>query len=121
MRKALALLLLTAVSCMPQRVVTSPDPTETAMAGQKLFRQHCSGCHGMDAKGTHYAPPLRSNEVAAMDTDALFRFVTNGDLRRGMPSWSRLPDERRWQIVAYLKSLRAPIPSAARNQPRLSE
>jgi mono/diheme cytochrome c family protein len=121
MRKAFALLLLTAVSCMPQRVVTRPDPATTTLAGQKLFRQHCSGCHGSEGMGTRYAPPLRSDEVAAMDTDALFRFVTNGDLRRGMPSWSRLPDERRWQIVAYLKSLRAPIPSAARNQPRRSE
>jgi hypothetical protein len=36
---------------------------------------------------------------------ALFSFITNGDLKRGMPAWSRLPDERRWQIVAFLKSL----------------
>jgi hypothetical protein len=37
--------------------------------------------------------------------DALFNFLTNGDLRHGMPSWSRLPEQRRWQIVTYLKSL----------------
>ena len=107
MRKTLAFVLLTAASCMPQRVVTRPDAAATAMAGQKLFRQHCSGCHGAEGAGSRYAPALRSDGVQAMDAGALFRFVTNGDLRRGMPAWSRLPDERRWQIVAYLKSLRA--------------
>ena len=33
-------------------------------------------------------------------------FLRNGNLWRGMPSWSGLPEQRRWQIVAYLKSLR---------------
>jgi mono/diheme cytochrome c family protein len=118
MRKLTILLLLTAASCMPQRAaVTRPD-ANAALAGQKLFRQHCSGCHGAEGTGTRYAPTLQSPHVIAMDEQALFQFVTNGDLRRGMPSWSRLPDERRWQIVAYIKSLHEPIPSAARNPPR---
>jgi len=26
-------------------------------------------------------------------------------LKQGMPSWSRLPDQRLWQIVTYLKTL----------------
>ena len=107
MRKLTIVLLLTAASCMPQRtVVTRPD-ANASLAGEKLFRQHCSGCHGTEATGTRYAPTLHSDAVVAMDDQALFRFVTNGDLRRGMPSWSRLPDERRWQIVAYIKSLHA--------------
>jgi hypothetical protein len=33
-------------------------------------------------------------------------FLRNGNLRGGMPSWSGLPIERRWQLVTYLKSLR---------------
>ncbi len=33
-------------------------------------------------------------------------FLRNGNLAAGMPSWSGLPLERRWQIVAYLKTLR---------------
>jgi hypothetical protein len=33
-------------------------------------------------------------------------FLRNGNLWSGMPSWSGLPKERRWQIVTYLKSLR---------------
>jgi len=33
-------------------------------------------------------------------------FLRNANLRRGMPSWSGLPEQRRWQLVAYLKSFR---------------
>jgi mono/diheme cytochrome c family protein len=113
MRKITILLLLTAASCMPQRTVVMRPDANAALAGQKLFRQHCSGCHGAEAAGTRYAPTLHSDEVMAMDDQALFRFVTNGDLRRGMPSWSRLPDERRWQIVAYIKSLHTPRGSSS--------
>jgi mono/diheme cytochrome c family protein len=26
-------------------------------------------------------------------------------MKNGMPSWSRLPEQQRWQIVSYVKSL----------------
>ena len=74
-------------------------------AGAKLFREHCARCHGATAEGRADAPSLRTSRVHGKADAALFAFLTNGDLRRGMPSWSRLPDERRWQLVAYLKSL----------------
>jgi hypothetical protein len=35
----------------------------------------------------------------------LFWLLRNGKLDRGMPSWSKLPDQQRWQIVTYLKIL----------------
>ena len=106
MRTALALAFLF-VSCTPNQPRVAPAPAaETVMAGQKLFHQHCAMCHGVAAVGTRYAPDLHAPEVQAMDPDALFVFVTNGDLRNGMPAWARLTDERRWQLVAYLKSLR---------------
>jgi hypothetical protein len=42
-----------------------------------------------------------------MPDAALVQFLTDGDLRKGMPSWSRLPEERRLQLVRYIKSLNA--------------
>jgi len=100
MRKLLLILAFTA--CAQQRMTTQPQAADVA-AGHKLFEQHCSSCHGVEARGTKYAPDLAA--AHAMDSAELFRFVTDGNLRHGMPSWSRLPDQRRWQIVAYLKSL----------------
>jgi hypothetical protein len=38
----------------------------------------------------------------------LFWIVTNGVIRKGMPSWSNLPPPERWQIVTFLESLNKP-------------
>ncbi len=76
---------------------------DAVRAGGKLFRYHCAGCHGSEASGSRSAPSLRSKNVQGADPGALFRFLTNGDLKRGMPSWSRLPEERRRQLVRYIK------------------
>lgn len=74
-------------------------------AGQKLFRRHCAECHGANASGSGKAPALRSTTIRNAPPGALVWFLKNGNLRAGMPSWSGLPEQRRWQIVAYLKSL----------------
>ena len=76
-------------------------------AGAKLFRHHCQSCHGAGASGASNMPPLVAMPMVSAPDGVLFRFLTNGRLKRGMPSWSRLPEERRWQLVAYLKSLSA--------------
>jgi hypothetical protein len=31
--------------------------------------------------------------------------LKNGNLAKGMPSWSALPEPTRWQVIAYVKSL----------------
>ncbi len=74
-------------------------------AGQKLFRRHCAHCHGKEARGTERAPNLHSPSVRRAMPGDLAWFLKNGNLRAGMPSWSSLPEQRRWQLVAYLKSL----------------
>lgn len=79
---------------------------EAVLAGRKLFERHCAECHGVDAHGRDKAPALDSGLVEKTPPGDLFWFITNGNLWRGMPSWSGLPDARRWQIVTYLKSLR---------------
>ena len=96
-----ALLALTAA----QRFNPYAGQPDAVAAGRKLFRNECAQCHGAEADGGPKAPSLRSPRVQEASDDALFKFVTNGRLKHGMPSWSRMPDERRWQIVAYLKSL----------------
>jgi len=79
---------------------------EAVLAGRKLFRRHCAECHGPGARGQGKAPDLRSAAVQDASPGTLFWFLKNGNLKNGMPSWSRLPDERLWQIVSYLGTLR---------------
>ena len=80
------------------------DP-EAPLAGAKLFRQHCASCHGADAAGRGKKPGLVSGRVQAAKPGELFWLLTNGSMRNGMPSWSQLPEEQRWQVIAFLKTL----------------
>ena len=59
-----------------------------------------------DALGRGKRPSLRSKVVQQAADGQIFWFLRNGNLRRGMPSWSSLPEPSRWQIITYLKSLR---------------
>jgi len=78
---------------------------DAVAAGGKLFRQHCAECHGDDARGRGHAADLHSSGVQNATPGEIAWFLRGGNLAHGMPSWSGLPEPRRWQIVAYLKSL----------------
>lgn len=95
---------------VPSSVAVRQNPyegqPEAALAGRKLFRRHCAECHGPEARGHGKAPDLHSPAVQDASPGKVFWFLKNGNLKDGMPSWSRLPDERLWQIVTYLKTLR---------------
>jgi mono/diheme cytochrome c family protein len=107
-RRPVILLALFAFACAS---ASAPDVNplsgrrDAVLAGEKLFRTNCSSCHRSATDAPSRAPALDSGETAAMSDRELFRFITNGRLRAGMPSWSRLPEERRWQIIAYLRTL----------------
>ena len=75
-------------------------------AGEKLFRRYCVECHGADGRGSGKAANLQTPHVQTKSPAELVEYLRNGNLWRGMPSWAGMPEERRWQIVAYLKTLR---------------
>jgi mono/diheme cytochrome c family protein len=79
---------------------------DALLAGKKLFLQHCSECHGENARGLGHAVNLHLPGVQNSTPGELVWFLRNGNLAHGMPSWSGLPIQRRWQIVTYLKSFR---------------
>ena len=81
------------------------DP-DALLAGKKLYVQHCAECHGQNARGMRNAISLRTPQIQNATAGELVWFLRNGNLFHGMPSWSGLPEQRRWQIVNYLKSLR---------------
>jgi mono/diheme cytochrome c family protein len=91
----------------PARAQKQKNPyagnNEASLAGRKLFQWHCAECHGEDGQGSADAPPLQTQFVRTAPPGALVWFLKNGNLRRGMPSWSRLPEPRLWQIVTRLQ------------------
>jgi mono/diheme cytochrome c family protein len=78
---------------------------ESAVAGgKKLYGQNCAQCHGNKLQGMGPAPTLESDNIKNAKPGELFWFITNGDLNKGMPAWSSLPKQQRWQIVSFLES-----------------
>jgi mono/diheme cytochrome c family protein len=101
--------VLVAIAQAPASARAKQNPYEgqsdAVLAGAKLYRQHCAECHGSGGWGTERAANLHASDVQRATPGELEWFLRNGNLFRGMPSWSGLPEQRRWQIVTYLKTL----------------
>ena len=87
-----------------------------AKAGATLYAQKCAPCHGANGQGTGNIPALAKGPTQSAADGAIFWFITQGDPGNGMPSWSALPAQQRWQIITYIKALgagKAPKPQSA--------
>jgi mono/diheme cytochrome c family protein len=95
----------------PAEATSRPNPLaskpETAAGGRKLFVRNCVECHGKDGSGMEkkHSADLQLPIVQQQSDGVLFWKITNGNLGRGMPSFSKLPELQRWQIVLYLRTL----------------
>jgi mono/diheme cytochrome c family protein len=97
---------------VPAEAATKKNPLseqpELAAGGKKLFTRICVECHGRSGEGVkRNAADLQLSVVQAQSDGALFWKITNGNLDRGMPSFSRLTEVQRWQIVLHLRTLKA--------------
>jgi mono/diheme cytochrome c family protein len=84
--------------------------TNAAAGGKKLFLRNCAECHGDDGRGNakKNSADFHLSSVQAQSDGALFWKITNGNLPKKMPSFSRLPEIQRWQLVLYLRTLKDP-------------
>ena len=123
MRNVLAFVFLAAVALAAQNLHYQPDPAWQPPAeaaaknnplpadqrviggGRKLFLRNCAECHGDDGRGLKQAADLQLAVVQKQPDGALFWKITQGNQGRGMPSFSRLPESQRWQLVHYLRTL----------------
>ncbi len=97
----------------PAEAAARPNPlakrTDAAAGGAKLFKRNCVECHGNTGAGlaNKHAADLQLPVVQKQSDGTLFWKITNGNVDRGMPSFSRLPELQRWQLVLYLRSLKS--------------
>ena len=96
----------------PAEAAARPNPLankpEAAAGGEKLFKRNCVECHGQDGTGLvkKNAANLQLAIVQEQSDGTLFWKITNGNTDRGMPSFCRLPELQRWQLVLYLRKLK---------------
>src|ERR687895_72864 len=86
-------------------------------AGRALYASNCASCHGaggagdgLAAKGMTPPPPAigDASEMADRTPALLFRVISVGIAGTPMAGWGeRLSADQRWDVVAYLHSLRA--------------
>jgi mono/diheme cytochrome c family protein len=74
-------------------------------AGANLYHDNCAKCHGENAAGRPGRPSLRGADVRRATDGDLAWMLKNGQMFKGMPSWAGLPEQERWQLVAYIRSL----------------
>src|SRR5438128_2013232 len=91
------------------RINPLAEKPDAAAGGKKLFLRNCAECHAENGSGKvkKHAADLQLSVVQAQSDGTLFWKITNGNPDRGMPSFSRLPEMQRWQLVLFLRTLKS--------------
>lgn len=88
-----------------------PSDKKASEQGEKVAKINCVSCHGNKGKGDGPAAVAlnpkpadwTSKRVQDMPDGEIFWKVTNG--RGPMPSWRHLPENDRWALVRYIRTL----------------
>jgi len=91
-----------------------PYNNENMLAGAKVYKGHCGGCHGlpgmdnsMRAKAMYPPPPqffTREEQMTGDPEGETYWKVTHGIRLTGMPSFDKLLTEtERWQVAMLVK------------------
>jgi mono/diheme cytochrome c family protein len=97
----------------PADAKATKNPVKGVGNAKKSVETNCVSCHGPGGKGDGPAaaalpPPKPANWTSAAvqkQTDGeLFWKMSNG--RGAMPPWKHLPEQERWEIVNYIRTLK---------------
>lgn len=93
-----------------------PSDLPSVNSGQMTYGSDCSSCHGEDGRhpeplGQSMFPPapdLGSVAVQRWSDPELFWIIKHGVRYSGMPGFGKIdPDDKIWDVVHYVRSLRA--------------
>lgn len=118
---AIAFLILIVSAIIETAELKSPRLSPKLLTiGKQLYTRQCAACHGTAGRGDGpaayllYPKPrdfvtanyrlVSTWERVPTDQD-LFNTITRGMPGSAMPSWGHLPEEQRWSLVYYVKSL----------------
>jgi len=104
--------------------LVNPTPPDSASLanGRKYFVINCAVCHGMAGKGDGTAVkygvfpfPLVSGPALSRTDGYIFGMIRNG--RGNMPSYNRIEEKDRWDVVNYVRGLQGKLPAAVPTGP----
>jgi len=88
-----------------------PSDKKTVEQGEKIAKINCVSCHGNKGKGDGPAAVAlnpkpadwTSKRVQGEPDGEIFWKITTG--RGAMPAWRHLPENDRWALVRYIRTL----------------
>lgn len=78
---------------------------EAIAVGRRTYLSSCAACHGQQGEGGRGPSLLERNVWHPLPDEALYQVIQKGV--GGMPG-SDYPEERAWQVVAFVRSMTAP-------------
>lgn len=122
MRSVFLLVIFSQIGLADRSMVQMMMDQQMIQAGRISYEKHCSGCHGLDAKGAGAASSMlnprprnlvegnykwRSTPSGTLPTvQDLLRTLEVGVIGASMPSFKELSSSEKLSLVAYLRSLR---------------
>jgi len=92
-----------------------PPDARSLANGRLYFEINCSVCHGVAGQGDGIATkygmipmPLMSDRVKAFSDGYIFGMIRNG--RGVMPTYNRIEEPDRWDIINYIRALQGKFP-----------
>ncbi len=96
--------------------VMAHDNAVAVNAGQTIFQNNCTLCHGDSGQGTRGRPALNDKHfLGTTNDDVIFSVISSGVPNTEMPAWNQshggpLTDEDIQNVVAFLRSWQATAP-----------
>jgi mono/diheme cytochrome c family protein len=97
----------------PADAKATKNPVKGIGNAKKTVETNCVSCHGASGKGDGPAaaalpapkPANWTSPAIQKETDGeLFWKISNG--RGAMPPWKHLPEQERWEVVNYIRTLK---------------
>lgn len=97
-------------------LATNPTPVseESLARGRMYYQLNCAVCHGNEGKGDGSAVafgmipmPIIADATKARNDGYLFGLIRNG--RGAMPSYNRIEESERWDVVNYVRALQGSV------------
>lgn len=89
------------------------DPDQSSLvSGEKTYQASCLNCHGVNGDGHGPTAPrldpepadFRAEHVKELSDGELFYIITNGIEDSAMIPFNFLDEEKRWNLVNYIRS-----------------
>lgn len=99
-------------------IVNPTPPSEVSLVnGRKLFQINCSPCHGEAGMGNGPATKfgiaginLTADHAKGLADGYIYGMIRNG--RGAMPTYNRIEEMQRWDVVNYVRGLQGKLPQA---------